>query len=646
MMRIEILPREGGGSPGDGLRIRTSSGREPETLRLVDDLIVTPENDAFPAGVRLRLRGASGRGALEIREDAGAIRVDAARTASRTAALDLAIPFVTLSPGDAAEELQRLRALDFDDELAAVRAYWRGRIASATHLETPEPEVNDFHRALTPHLLINTERSILDPSHAVPKVGSIEYGVYGNESIMMITELDRRGFHDLAEQALEPWLHHQGSVGLPGTYRSRDGVLYGAGGYEAGGYNQHHGFILWGLVEHYRYSGRREWLERVVPHLLEGADWIVREIDAHARDVRGDPVRGIEAGLLPPGALEDVGDWRVWLATNAYSFRGLEAVAQALRDLGHRRAGHYARRAERYRSAIRSAFEEARVRAPVVPLRDGSWIPQVPAALHRRGRSYGWISQVLEGPLHLVCAGVIAPEDRVATWILQDYEDNLFLSPSFGYALAEAELERSWFELGGISQQANLLCTPDVYLARGETAHFLRATFNAFAASWFPDTRMMTEHALPNLGGWVGDHYKTSDESRAAFHLRRMFAREQGTTLEIGAALPRAWMEDGNEPALERARTYFGELSVRYRSSVSDGRIEATIRTPSRRPPDTVRVHFRHPRGLPVVRVQVDGREHTGFDASTGVVVIEGDGGRSTRVEAFYEPDPPRSGMR
>ena len=44
--------------------------------------------------------------------------------------------------------------------------------------------------------------------------------------------------------------------------------------------------------------------------------------------------------------------------------------------------------------------------------------------------------------------------------------------------------------------------------------------FNALAVSHFPDVHMNTEHALPEMGDWRGDHYKSSDESNACGWLR------------------------------------------------------------------------------------------------------------------------------
>jgi hypothetical protein len=37
---------------------------------------------------------------------------------------------------------------------------------------------------------------------------------------------------------------------------------------------------------------------------------------------------------------------------------------------------------------------------------------------------------------------------------------------------------------------------------------------------------MLNEHALPELGYWFGDHFKTSDEAQSTYWLRLMFVRD------------------------------------------------------------------------------------------------------------------------
>ena len=551
--------------------------------------------------------------------------------------IDLVIPYVTL---DTPKELAVLRSLDFQAAYRSVRDYWRRRIDVGAAIRTPEPMINDFYRAHVSHLLINTEREVGVSDRYMAKVGSFSYGVFSNESCMMISDLDRRGYHERAEQALETWLHYQGTVGLPGDFSTADGQLYGTGGYEAGGYNQHHGWVLWCMAEHYWYTRDAAWLRRAAPRLIEGCEWVIRERRRTLAQADRDPdgLRAIERGLLPPGRLEDIGDWRCWLSTNVYTWWGMRAVADALADAEHPQARRLQAEAGAYHDDLMAAFTEAMHRSPVVRLRDGSWIPHVPADVHRRGRSFGWITETLEGAIHLVRCGAIDPTDRLATWIIKDFEDNLYLSEQYGYHLPDEEFGRYWFSHGGISMQANLLCNPIAYLLRDEPKHFLRAYFNAFAVSFFADTRMMTEHALPSFGDWRGDHYKSSDEANSTYWLRLMLIDERlaDSELRLGGAVPRYWLADGQTIAIDNAATYFGPMSVRISSRAARSRIHMTIDPPRRNPPQRVRVRFRHPEGRQMTRVEVGGKPHDGFDPESEWVDLPGFVER-TEVVAFYD---------
>ena len=511
------------------------------------------------------------------------------------------IPYLVLT--EPAEQ-QALQALDFDSERTAVAGYWRRRLDESARLITPEPVLNEFYRANSGHLLINCEQEPGDPpSRRFARVGSFSYGAYGNESCMMVVDLDRRGYHREAEECLKGWLHYQGTVGLPGDFSSKDGVLYGAGGYEAGGYNQHHGWILWCLAEHFRFTRDEAWLRRAAPGILAGADWIIRE------SARTAGRQELEAGLLPPGSLEDIGDWWTWLSTSCYTWRGLDSAAWALERIGHPEAQRVRRAAEAFHASLLANFGKASERSPVVRLRDGTAVPQIPSYVQRRGRSFGWICQTLEGALHLLITGAMDPHSAAAGEILKDYEDNLYLSNQYGYRLPD--FEHHWFSRGGMSMQACLLLDVEPFLQRDDVKHALRAMFNAIAVSHFPDVHINTEHALPEMGDWRGDHYKSSDESNACGWLRQVFVREEGEALLLGQAVPREWLSPGQRCGLERAATWFGPTSVVYTGGADE--IAAAVAGPQRNPPQQIRLRFRAPGQRPIASVTVNGQPWTRF---------------------------------
>lgn len=509
------------------------------------------------------------------------------------------LPYVVLA---GKTEQEALSSLDFERERRAVGGYWRRRLDQGTQLISPEPVLNDFFRADASHLLINCE---LEPNSArrFARVGSFSYGAYGNESCMMVVDLDRRGYHQEAQECLDAWLHYQGTVGLPGDFSSKEGILYGAGGYESGGYNQHHGWILWMMAEHYRFTRDTAWLKSAAPGVLAAADWIIRETRRTAdRDE-------LERGLLPAGSLEDIGDWWTWLSTSCYTWRGLDSAAWALEQINHPDARRVRQEADTYHTNLLANFQKAAARSPVVRLRDGVAVPHIPSYVERRGRSFGWICETLEGGMHLLITGALDARSPQAEWILKDYEDNLFLSNQYGYTLDD--FDKYWFGRGGMSMQACLLLDVEPYLRRDDVKNALRAMFNAIAVSHFPDVHMNTEHALPEMGDWRGDHFKSSDESNACGWLRQIFVREENDLLFLGQAVPREWLKPGQSCGLKNARTYFGSMSILYTGG--DHEITARVDLPQRNPPKRIELRFRTPGEQSIRAVTVNGKPWTGF---------------------------------
>ena len=142
---------------------------------------------------------------------------------------------------------------------------------------------------------------------------------------------------------------------------------------------------------------------------------------------------------------------------------------------------------------------------------------------------------------------------------------------------------------------------------------------------------MNTEHALPALGDWTGDHYKSSDESNVAGWLRYLFVREQGDMLLVGQAVPRQWLHNGLKCGIERTATYFGSASVIYTGGENE--ITARLEGPRRNPPKGIRLRFRDPNERRPVSVTVDGKPWKQLDGEW--VRLPGDVGTVTVVARY-----------
>ncbi|MGQ9652249.1 MAG: hypothetical protein ACUVXJ_19315, partial [Phycisphaerae bacterium] len=502
-------------------------GDKPEVLVLKDDQLFAKIGDKE----RFRFLMISGGKGIASQEGPG-IRWKMELRSGQAHDIYCLVPSVTLTEE---AEIAALRQRDFDADSKRICEYWRAITARGAQIETPEPAINDLYKSHVRHLMVNCYKEVgSDRLHA--HVGTFSYGVYPDESCMMISDLDRRGYHDEARRCLDSFLAYQGTVQMPGNFKSKEGLFYGSGGHDTGGYNKSHGWVMWNMAEHWKNTRDRVWMEKAAPKLIASCDWVTRERRATMR-TNADGSRPIEYGWLPAGSLEDVTDYWYWMVTNACTVWGFDALAAALADLGHPEATRLQTDAKAYHEDFMRAMEEARIRCPVVRLRDGSYIPKYPSRLYERGRCHGWLRETLEGSIHLLITGLIAPDSPQANWIIKDFEDNLYISDTYGYAIPA--FNSFWFSRGGFSMQANLLGGPLPYLYRDEIRHYVRTYFNSLASAYYPEIRMCNEHSLPELGYPAGDHFKSSDEAQSNYWLRLMFVHEDGENLILGQAIPR-----------------------------------------------------------------------------------------------------------
>jgi hypothetical protein len=507
-------------------------------------------------------------------------------------------PFVDFLEAD---ELARLKEIDYEIEIPMTLDYWRSRLSKGMIIETPDPAVNDFYRANLWHVIITTDR---DPKTGLYNqgVGTVRYGVFANETVMIARMMDMRGEPVEAERFLEPMLRYQGERPLKGRFSTKENVFHSAGEYTHGEYAMNHGFVLWGVADHYLMTRDRTYLERTAPQIVKGCDFLIAE----RKRTMGKPgaPRPPMQGLAPASSLEDVVEYEYWFAVNGYFYLGMKRVAQALAEIDHPDAGRIAAEAEKYRRDIEISLREAITQAAAVKLRDGNYVPYAPSRIWQwRHLTEGWIREALYPSLHVATSEVVSPDDPLIGWLLDDLEDNIFFSRQSGINLVD--FEKTWFEKGALTLQPCLLDLPTIYMARNEIQAALRSFWNTYAFSIFPDVRCFTEWAR-DFGQPAGPLYKTSDESRWVMWLRQLLVWEDAERLWFGRGVPGDWLGNGKTIQVAKASTIFGTAGLRVHSEIDVGRIEASVSIPNRNPPAEVWLRLRHPGGSKPVRVFVN----------------------------------------
>ncbi|HOW72952.1 MAG TPA: hypothetical protein PKY77_20320 [Phycisphaerae bacterium] len=552
--------------------------------------------------------------------------------AGQSAALEWFVPFVAI---DTDAERRAIAGLDFDKVLKSESERWQAIIARQATIEVPDPLLNDFYKAQLAHILITADRDPYAGFRVLP-AATLSYNVCMNESCHQIRALEVRGLHEHARQYLDAFLTGQSTRGLHGRFSDKHGVIHGLpsknGNYQTFNYNLDHGFALWMLNEHYRFTRDKGWLSAAADQLVAACDFVTRQsrLPAESNTLGKDDARWGE-GLLPPGHLEDPPEWLWWFAVNAYAARGMRMTAESLAEIHAPEAARIAREATTFSKHLEESCREAMVQAPVVRLRDGTYVPFQPTRSRLRGRDLGWIRDALYGPVHLIDCGVFAPDSPEAEWILRDTEDNVFIGEERGRGLDD--FERRWFSWGGITIQSNLLPNPLVYLQRGQGKHAVRTFYNSLAANVYADVRAFTEHPVAAYGLGRGPNYKTPDESAFIVWLRSLLVLERGQELDLLAGVPQEWLGPGKKITIRGAATWFGPLDLEAEAAADARQLSVKLSSPSRNPPKAIRLHTRLPGK--VAAVTLNGAALSTFDAQSGIVTLPGNVGRAEIIIAY-----------
>ncbi len=547
--------------------------------------------------------------------------------------IEFRIPFITFTGSDG---LEAVEALDYEFKLQEMMEYWETQINSGATFRVPEQLLNDFNRANLCHIAITADKDIGTGLYMLG-AGTWDYQVFGTETVDQVRSLDLRGYHERARKYIMPFVELQGSRRMDGRFKSQDGALHGLRvsddyDYQVGDYSLDHGTILWMLGEHYRLTRDKRWLAKIAQNMVAACDYITRERQVTMKTLpNGSKVW--EYGLLPPCHLDDNPEWMYWYIVNALCYKGMKSTAEVLAEIGHSEAERILHEAKAYKKDILRALAVSMERSPVMRLLDGTFVPHLPVRAYLRGRDVGWIRDSLYGPIFNIDSGLIEPDSIEVTWILKDYEDNVFVSRALG---RDVDLERFWFSHGGITIQSNLLPNPLVYLARGQVEHALRAFYNSFAANLYEDVRCFTEHPVVASGWGAGPFYKTPDESAFLTWFRYLLLMEDGDTLILAPGTPRKWLEEGKEIEITDAPTYFGPTTYHIVSEVSKRRIRAKIVPPRRNLPMSLKLKLRHPSKLPINSVKIDGLPWSDFDVASETITIPMTARESLEIVAEY----------
>ena len=495
------------------------------------------------------------------------------------------------SPILAAGEDDKLVALDYTRAREGTVKYWTDYLSRGAHFEAPEKAVNDLFRANLWHALRLPRRHGSGANVRIDlPYSNFAYGQTGtpwpvNQAVYVDYMIyDLRGYHDIsAEELIAQYKNNQEGNGHVSGYANW-GVYTPS--------------MLYVVAKNFLLSGDRAAFDRLLPFSLKAMDWCLGELRT------AQSASGAARGLVP-APLNDLTGEGIWAFNQAYFYAGLELFGRALETYGHPRSQEPRAAARELRSAVHRAFGAAAMQSPVVQLRDGRWVPYVPAeALKPRRLLDVWYpTDVDTGAAHMVRLQALDPQGHLADWLLDDHEDNLFYK---GWGIANEPV---------YNQHAT------GYLLRDEAEAAIRVFYSYIASAFSHSALEPVEHRFTH-----GQYFGPPSTDGAWFDLyRHMLIREADDgALLLAQAAPRAWLGEGKRIVVRDAPTHYGPLSMTITSRTGAGQIEAEIQTPARSRPRAIVLRLRHPQKLPLRSVTVNGRNWTDFDSKSESIRISG----------------------
>ena len=102
-----------------------------------------------------------------------------------------------------------------------------------------------------------------------------------------------------------------------------------------------------------------------------------------------------------------------------------------------------------------------------------------------------------------------------------------------------------------------------------------------------------------------------------------MLVTERGTELWLAPFVTSNWLKNGQTLSVSNAPTRFGPVSYQIESHLEEGFIRATILPPVRQAPSRIVLRLRNPGGSPIRSVRINGKQHSDFDKSAGLVRLK-----------------------
>jgi hypothetical protein len=513
--------------------------------------------------------------------------------------------FQQVLPGEAvppfdSRQIAKMRSYPPVEAERSVIDFWNRFFSRLARIETPDPVLENVYLSRVATRAIHDVKVSEDVWFNVCSPWNY-YDFSYRDHCYEAYAYDLAGLHDLAERLLKSYCMNMkdvpegpiafGDAPLRLGMREDGAWLTRPGQYDAQGQN------LWALVQHYRLSGDRQWLEKTAyPFIRRGAMWLVNSRQRHMQEIKdpSDP----RYGLIQAGAMEvwDMKKGMHQYYVDAWAILGLTEAAEAARAAGRSADRElFAREARELRASLYKSFQQTFRRTG---LYEGNlWFG---VESEGEGMYNFWGHTPLLWPTRTLDA-----HDPMLT----------------GTFRAMERMANQWG--GGLYSDSAEGCWPYItvdwaisYILRGEP----EKTLDVFCA--YTDTAGLTfswgegyENAQ-NLAG--GDQPHNWADTLWLSLFRHLLVMEDGATLLLTPATMRRWQQGEKGIRIAKLPTDFGELDLAVEPRPDGSRIDYHFQIKPRgdqanRPLDKIVINARAPQGRKVAAVSLNGRPYEAF---------------------------------
>lgn len=509
-----------------------------------------------------------------------------------------------------AEQLKLARELSAEAAHSAVKSYWDEFLSRRSVFNVPDKELDSLYKSqliiMMAYLLKWGDQEIYTQMCGPYNYWDMCY----RDNSYMIRAWDVAGYHDIARKLCDSLLTPESRTPSsrwefgqwddkddPGMWRSRPSQWDGQGQ------------VLGALADHYLLGNDRKWLAASYPSILRGAKWLELMRDRQKEIAKGPD--DMTYGLLPTGELEAGGSGHPFYI-NAYGIYGMRQAARCADALNKKEDARELRgwADELHAATIRSARKTF--------VRFNDYCGTLPVDPTNRENTGSWPGASLVYPLEL-----FDPFDPLINgWYGYMEAEGANIGGLMGFPYIMTDYAISYIRRGQPDKFVDLFCA---YVdCSSEMLGWCETMDLGYPFKEFEPTRIAPRGC--------GDMPHGEACSNYIIMLRNLLLHEDGDTLHIAPATPRRWMMQTTPFGVEKAPSYFGDVTYSIAPQSDRKTIKASVRLDKgANTLEKVLLHLRTPSGRGLISVSVNGKP---WDAFAGDTIIVGNPSASIEVTA------------